>query len=193
MRNPWIIDLLKHLWNFLCNSNYQTFWTAMAVIITFLGLWFIWCQIRRSTHSTNINILLTLRDRFWSDEMVSVRKKIKNEKNVSWLVKLKSGEISEDSVKVYSPDHIPRFTIIDFFESIGTLCRRDKKLLKFIYPLMCGDIIFHYRLHEHFNTHKKVKPLYPRQNFKFLAEACIKKLLKETSNVPTFDNLVKNM
>jgi len=165
----------------------------MAPIITFFGLGFIYWQIRHGVNSTNINILLTLRDRFWSDEMVNVRKEIKSKESIEWLTKLKSGDISDDAVKVYSPDHIPRFTIFDFFESIGTLCRRDKRLLKFIYPLMCGDIIFHYKLHEHFYTLKNVKPLYPQQNFKFLAEACIKNSLKEKSDIPEFKDLVENI
>lgn len=140
-----------------------------------------------------MNILLSLRDRFWSDEMVKIREEIKSKEGVEWLKKLRYGDIPTDSVKVYAREHIPRFTIFDFFETIGALYRRDKRLLKIIYPLMCGDIIFHYKLHEDFYNHKNVKALYPKQNFKYLAEACIKKMLKKNVNIPTFEDLAENI
>ena len=151
------MDFLLSSYNFfkefLTNNTYQTFWIAMAPIITFFGVLAIYVQIRHAVKSSDIGILLSLRDRFWSDEMVKVRKKIKSKESIAWLVKLKNGDISTDSVKVYSPDHSERFTIFDFFESIGVLYRKDKRLLSIIYPLISGDIIFHYKLHEHFYTH----------------------------------------
>lgn len=189
----WLWVQLLSLWRFVSDSKYDTFWSAMTAIVTFLGLGFIYLQVRHGVKSTDINLLFALYDRFWSDDMVEVRKKIKTRENIEWLAKLKSGQITADCIRVYSPEHIPRFTIFDFFESIGALYRRDRRLLRFIYPLMGGDIIFHYKLHEHFYNHINVKPLYPQQNFKYLAEACIKEMKKNKVNEPTFDELVKNI
>ena len=191
------MDFLLSSYNFfkefLTNNTYQTFWIAMAPIITFFGVLAIYVQIRHAVKSSDISILLSLRDRFWSDEMVKVRKKIKSKESIAWLVKLKNGDISADSVKVYSLDHSERFTIFDFFESIGVLYRKRKRLLSTIYPLISGDIIFHYKLHEHFYTNDRVMPLYPQQNFKYLAEACLKKKKKEKSKIPSFEELVENI
>lgn len=177
----------------MSDNKYDTFWSSITVIVTAVGLFFIWKQVRHGRKSTDINLLFSLYDRFWSDDMVKVRKEIKNKKSIEWLIKLKSGDMAPDCIKMYSPDHIPRFTIFDFFESIGALYRRDRRLIKFIYPLMSGDIIFHYKLHEEFYNCINVKQLYPHQNFRYLAEACIKKMKKDKISVPTFDELIKDI
>ena len=186
-------DIVNFIKNFLTDNSYQTFWIAMAPIITFFGVLAIYLEIRYAVKSSDISILLSLRDRFWSDEMVKVRNYIKSKESIDWIVNLKKGDISADSVKVYSAEHRERFTIFDFFESIGVLYRRNKRLLKIIYPLICGDIIFHYKLHEQLYNHDRVKPLYPKQNFKYLAEACLKKLEKENAKIPSFEELTKNI
>jgi len=189
----WLWDGLLSLWSFVSDNKYDTFWSSMTAIVTFLVLGLIYLQVRHGVKSTDINLLFSLYDRFWSDYMVKVRKEIKDQKSIGYLIKLKSGDLAPDCIRVYSPDHIPRFTIFDFFESIGALYRRDRRLLKFIYPLMCGDIIFHYKLHEEFYNRINVKQLYPHQNFRYLAEACINKMKKDKISVPTFDELIKDI
>lgn len=186
-------SLLAWLWRFISDSNYTPFWTAMAPVITLLGLTFIFWQIRQGVKSADLGLIFSLHDRFWSPDMVKVRETIKSRENICWLKKLKDGNISTDSIKVYSPEHIPRFTIFDFFESIGALYRRDKRLLKIIDPLIGTDIMFHYKLHEDFYNHDAVKFAYPQQNFKYIAEACIKRRSKKKARVPTFKDIVANI
>lgn len=185
--------LLAWLGKLITNSDYTPFWTAMTPIITLLGLGFIYLQIRHGVKSADVNLVFSLRDRFWSPSMVEVRKEIKSPECITWLKQLKNGNISPKDVKVYSQDFIPQFTVFDFFESIGALSRKDKRLLMLIEPLLGSDIIFHYKLHEDFYNLDEVKSLYPQQNFKYLAEDCIKKRTKKKVKVPTFEDLVANI
>ena len=187
------MELITWLWNFISNSTYETFWTAMATIVTLLGLGFIYWQIRHGVKSADVNLIFSLRDRFWSPEMVQERKTIKTPECITWLKQLREGKISHKDVKVYSPDYIPQFTVFDFFESIGALYRRDKRLLLHIEPLLGSDIIIHYKLQEDFYNLDEVKSLYPEQNFKYLAEICIKKRAKMKLKIPTFEELAESI
>jgi hypothetical protein len=120
----------------------DSFWIAMTPITTLAGFTFIYWQIRHGVNSADVNLVFSLRDRFWSADMVKVRQDIKSPGCIAWLNQLKSGDISAKDVKVYSETFIPQFTIFDFFESIGALCRRDKRLLKLIEPLLGGISYF---------------------------------------------------
>jgi len=187
------MECLLSVWSLVIDGKYTPFWTAMAPISTIIGFAFIYWQIRHGVNSGDVDLVFSLRDRFWSPDMVEVRKAIKSAENIDWLKKVRSNQIAAADIKVYSPEHITRFTIFDYFESIGALCRRNKRMLKLIDPIFGADILFHYTLHENFYNHEAVRNLYPEQHFKYIAQACKKRRSMKRMEVSTFDEIVANI
>jgi hypothetical protein len=170
------------------NKKSADFWniigsigSAVSAIAIFILIW----QIVIAKRTNEISLVTNLRDKFCSEEMVKVRKEIKSKENLEVMKDIRDGKIKD--IKIYDPKFIPNFIILDFFETLGMVYKKEgRHFFNLICPIFGADVIFHYVVHKSFYELEELRKIYPERLFENLSKKC----LERRGETPTIEKYI---
>jgi hypothetical protein len=170
------------------NKKSIDYWNIIGSIgsaVSAIGIFVLIWQIVIAKRTNEVSLVTNLRDKFCSEEMVKVRKEIKSKKNLEMMRDIRDGKIKD--IKIYDPKLIPNFIILDFFETLGMVYKKEgRHFFNLICPIFGADVIFHYVVHKSFYELDELKKIYPERLFENLAKKC----LERRGETPTIEKYI---